>query len=54
MIGDPDYYQRFGFGAGETGGWILPGPWEAHRLLLRNEGEYELPAQGTLGPDCQD
>jgi predicted N-acetyltransferase YhbS len=54
MVGDPDYYQRFGFGADETGGWKLPGPWEAHRLLLRNEGEYELPAVGTLGPDCQD
>ncbi len=54
MVGDPDYYQRFGFSAGETGGWKLPGPWEAHRLLLRNEGEYELPALGTLVPDCQD
>ncbi len=54
MIGDPDYYRRFGFGADETGGWKLPGPWEAHRLLLRNEGEYELPVLGTLSADCQD
>jgi MFS transporter, DHA1 family, tetracycline resistance protein len=51
MIGDPEYYQRFGFFAGETAGWTLPGPWEAHRLLLRNAGDYPLPLSGTIGPD---
>jgi predicted N-acetyltransferase YhbS len=54
MIGDPDYYRRFGFSADDTGGWNLPGPWEAHRLLLRNEGEYQLPVAGQLSADCKD
>ncbi len=51
MIGDAEYYARFGFSAAETGGWQLPGPWEAHRLLLRNEGDYPLPLSGVVGPD---
>ena len=51
MIGDAEYYERFGFSASETGGWDLPGPFEAHRLLLRNEGEYILPHDGMIGPD---
>jgi predicted N-acetyltransferase YhbS len=51
MIGDPEYYSRFGFSASETGGWQLPGPWEASRLLLRNDGDYPLPLSGRVGPD---
>ena len=51
MIGDAEYYRRFGFSASETDGWDLPGPFEAHRLLLRNEGEYILPRNGMIGPD---
>ena len=51
MIGDPEYYARFGFSAAETGGWQLPGPCEAHRLLLRNEGDYPLPTSGMIAPD---
>jgi predicted N-acetyltransferase YhbS len=40
MIGDPDYYERFfGFSADITGGWILPGPVERHRLLARIMGD---------------
>lgn len=35
MIGDPDYYERFGFTAGGTGGWHIDGPYEQHRLLAR-------------------
>jgi predicted N-acetyltransferase YhbS len=50
MIGDPEYYGRFGFAADGTSGWTLLGPWEAHRLLLRNPGGVALPAQGLLGP----
>jgi predicted N-acetyltransferase YhbS len=50
MIGDPEYYGRFGFSSAGTGGWTLPGPWEPRRLLLRNSAMAELPAQGTLGP----
>lgn len=51
MIGDPEYYGRFGFDAKETGGWQLPGPWQAHRLLLRNVGEYILPLSGMIAAD---
>lgn len=54
MIGDVEYYGRFGFSADETGGWRLPGPFEPHRLLLRNEGDYILPICGALGPDIAD
>lgn len=50
MIGDPEYYSRFGFVADETSGWTLPGPWEAHRLLLRNPDATPLPKLGLLGP----
>jgi predicted N-acetyltransferase YhbS len=36
LIGDPEYYGRFfGFTADKTGGWRLPGPFEARRLLAR-------------------
>jgi predicted N-acetyltransferase YhbS len=35
LIGDPEYYGRFGFTATRTGAWRLPGPFEAHRLLAR-------------------
>lgn len=48
LIGDPEYYGRFGFTAARTGGWTLPGPWEARRLLARGAG---VPAgAGVLGP----
>jgi predicted N-acetyltransferase YhbS len=43
LIGDPEYYGRFfGFSAEHTGGWRLPGPFEARRLLAR----------GSAVPDC--
>ncbi|MEP9401548.1 N-acetyltransferase [Sphingomonas sp. VNH70] len=35
LMGDPDYYRRFGFGAARTARWRLPGPFEPHRLLAR-------------------
>jgi predicted N-acetyltransferase YhbS len=51
MIGDPEYYGRFwGFSADHTGGWILPGPWEPHRLLARAANPAVLPKLGMLGP----
>ena len=50
MIGDPEYYGQFEFTAQGTEGWILPGPWEPRRLLLRNPANFELPKQGKLGP----
>jgi len=50
LIGDAEYYGRFGFTADATGEWELPGPWERHRLLCRNPAGHELLRQGMLGP----
>jgi predicted N-acetyltransferase YhbS len=50
MIGDPEYYGRFGFSADLTLGWTLPGPWEPRRLLLRSPHGIMLPETGMLGP----
>jgi predicted N-acetyltransferase YhbS len=33
LVGDPEYYDRFGFSAEKTGSLWLPGPFERHRLL---------------------
>lgn len=49
LIGDPEYYGRFfGFDAERTGGWRLPGPFEARRLLAR--GESVPVGAGEVGP----
>ncbi|WP_271077424.1 GNAT family N-acetyltransferase [Aurantiacibacter sp. MUD61] len=50
MIGDPDYYGRFGFTAAPTKDWSVPGPYEQHRLLVRATNPAILPDKGTLGP----
>jgi predicted N-acetyltransferase YhbS len=50
MIGDPEYYGRWGFGNAHTGGWTLPGPFEPHRLLARCDNPAVLPREGVLGP----
>lgn len=50
LIGDPDYYGRFGFIASPTQGWALPGPYEKHRLLARAPNVAVLPERGMLGP----
>ncbi len=48
LIGDPDYYGRFGFTAARTAEWQVPGPVERHRLLARGDS---VPAiAGVLGP----
>lgn len=48
LIGDPEFYDRFGFTAERTGGWAVPGPVERRRLLARGR---DVPAvAGTLGP----
>lgn len=49
LIGDPEYYGRFwGFTDEATGGWRLPGPVEARRLLARGTA---VPAiAGEVGP----
>ncbi|MBU6463918.1 MAG: N-acetyltransferase [Bradyrhizobium sp.] len=35
LVGDPAYYQRFGFSAENTGALLMPGPYERDRLLAR-------------------
>jgi len=50
MIGDPDYYDRWGFLADHTGGWHCPGPYDRDRLLARTGNPAVLPAEGMLGP----
>jgi len=52
LIGDPEYYGRFGFVANWTGEWTLPGPFEQHRLLLRGGGPA-LAHAGEIGPRPQ-
>jgi predicted N-acetyltransferase YhbS len=51
MIGDPEYYMRYEFVAGAGKNWTLPGPWEPHRLLVRNPTGHTLPNTGTLTRD---
>ena len=51
MIGDPEYYGRFGFTSELTGGWTLPGPWEPRRLLARNAKGVTVPQVGMLEED---
>lgn len=48
MIGDPEYYGRFGFTADASAGWTLPGPWEPRRLLVRNVRHHPLPQSGMV------
>jgi predicted N-acetyltransferase YhbS len=50
LIGDAEYYGRWGFSAGLTGGWRCPGPFEQHRLLARGHGLAAMPVEGMLGP----
>lgn len=48
LIGDPEYYGRFGFRAERTAGWRVPGPIEQRRLLARGS---DVPmVTGLLGP----
>jgi aldose sugar dehydrogenase len=50
LIGDREYYARWGFSASMTGGWRCPGPYEPHRLLARGAALAAMPAEGMLGP----
>lgn len=50
LIGDADYYGRWGFSAAMTGGWRCPGPYEPERLLARGAALSAMPAEGMLAP----
>ncbi len=48
LVGDAPYYQRFGFSAAKTGGLMMPGPVERHRLLGLELAEGHLDATSGL------
>jgi len=50
LIGDADYYGRWGFSDAATQGWRCPGPYEQHRLLARGAALVAMPPEGMLGP----
>ncbi len=50
LIGDAEYYGRWGFSAAATGGWRCPGPYQPERLLARGSALSAMPAEGMLGP----
>lgn len=50
LIGDADYYGRWGFTASHTRGWRCPGPYEQERLLARGAALSAMPEEGMLGP----
>lgn len=49
LIGDAPYYSRWGFSARYTGEWILPGPFDPERLLLRARDGHRLQGPAVLG-----
>jgi predicted N-acetyltransferase YhbS len=48
LIGDAPYYSRWGFSAKHTGEWMLPGPVDRERLLLRCGAGHRLRGPATL------
>lgn len=51
LVGDPEYYGRFGFTAEKTGALWMPGPFERHRLLGRALKAGALDgARGMIAP----
>jgi len=50
LIGDEDYYGRWGFSSAHTKGWRCPGPYEQERLLARGPALAAMPEEGMLGP----
>ncbi|MBO0663048.1 N-acetyltransferase [Jiella sp. MQZ9-1] len=48
LVGDPDYYVRFGFSAAQTGALAMPGPFEPHRLLALELSALALDAVAGL------
>ena len=51
LVGDPEYYTRFGFSGEKTGALWMPGPFERHRLLGRELIAGALDgARGMIAP----
>nr|WP_102959217.1 N-acetyltransferase [Mangrovicella endophytica] len=54
LVGDPEYYERFGFSAASTAGLSMPGPFERHRLLAAELTDGALSgAEGLIVPTGQ-
>jgi predicted N-acetyltransferase YhbS len=51
LIGDAAFYGRFGFAAAATSGWIMPGPVDQDRVLLRGDATA-LPSVARV--ECKD
>jgi predicted N-acetyltransferase YhbS len=47
LVGDPEYYGRFGFSNDVTESWSLPGPVEQRRLLVKSDA-FALPTVATV------
>lgn len=51
LVGDPEYYKRFGFSSQKTAALAMPGPFETHRLLALELKENALDhARGLITP----
>ncbi len=51
LMGDPEYYGRFGFSSAATANLSMPGPFEPHRLLAQEIAPGHLAgAAGILAP----
>ena len=51
LVGDPDYYARFGFKAAPAARLAMPGPFERHRLLgLEFQAGALAAAKGLIEP----
>lgn len=51
LVGDPEYYERFGFRGGLTADLAMPGPVERHRFLaVELKAGHLAGAHGLLSP----
>lgn len=49
LVGDPEYYSRFGFSNAATGAWTMPGPFEQRRLMAHvSDPALSLPAEADV------
>ena len=49
LVGDHDYYERFGFQPAGTGRFQLPGPVDQRRILIRDLSPDAAKLKGALG-----
>jgi predicted N-acetyltransferase YhbS len=49
LVGDQEYYERFGFKRAGDGRFALPGPVDQHRILIRDLSEGAAKLKGMLG-----